>query len=112
MSATVTTSASTTTATISDLTSSRPFTLTRSGPGAAPLKEEIIDDRVIGNAPLPVPNFGKIEFTSATVGGTDIGSVRPGTDFDMQTSTGVLEILTGQIDGSNEDSFVTTWKHS
>jgi len=30
----------------------------------------------------------------------------------MQTSTGVLQILTGAITGTAKNAFTTTWKHS
>jgi Peptidase A4 family len=115
MKATVTTSASTTTATIADLTKSHTFTLTKSGKGAASLEEAIINDSLVNtstNKQLPVANFGTIPFSAGAVGGKALGSVTPKTAVNMQTSKGVLQILTGALTGTKKNAFVTTWKHS
>ena len=113
MKATVVTSATKTTATIADLTAGHTFKFTRSGAGAASFDERILDSAFAqGGTLLPVVNFGKISFRRCAVGGTAIGTVTPRTAFNMQTSTGVVQILTGAITGTAKNAFTTTWKHS
>ena len=111
---TIVSSTTKTTATVKDLTAGHTFTLTKSGAGAAPLQEQIIDDSLAtsSGAQLPVANFGKITFTKGAVSGKAIGSVSPRTGVNMQTSKGVLQILTGAISGTAKNTFLTTWKHS
>jgi hypothetical protein len=114
MKATVTTSATKTTATIADLTAGHTFRFTKSGKGAAALEELIIDDSLVNPSgkQLPVANFGKISFSSGAVGGKPLGSVTPRTAVNMQTSKKVLQILTGALTGTKKNAFLTTWKHS
>jgi Peptidase A4 family len=115
MKATVTRSATKTTATIADLTKGHTFTLTKSGKGAAALEELIIDDSLANSSTgkqLPVANFGKISFSSGAVSGKPLGSVTPRTAVNMQTSKKVLQILTGALTGTKKNAFLTTWKHS
>jgi Peptidase A4 family len=115
MKATVTTSATKTTATIADLTAGHKFTFTKSGTGAAALEELIIDDALTNTSTgkqLPVANFGKISFSSGAVSGKPLGSVTAKQAINMQTSKGVLQILTGALTGTKKNAFLTTWKHS
>lgn len=115
MKSTITTSATKTTATVADLTTGHTFKLTKSGLGAASLQELIIDDSLASSTgtQLPVANFGKVTFSAGAVGGKPLGSVTPaGTAVNMQTSTNVLQILTGALTGINKNAFLTTWKHS
>jgi hypothetical protein len=115
MKSTIVTSASKTTATIADLTTGHTFKVTKSGAGAASVRELIIDDSLVSatNAQLPVANFGKISFSSGAVGGKPLGSVSPkGAGVNMQTSAKVLQILTGALTGTKLNAFLTTWKHS
>lgn len=115
MKATVVTSATSTKATIADLTAGHTFTFAKSGKGAASLEELIIDDALINrttNKQLPVANFGKIPFSAGAVGGKALGSVSPRTAVNMQTAKKVLQILTGALTGTKKNAFLTTWKHS
>jgi hypothetical protein len=114
MKATVTTSATKTTATIADLTAGHTFTFTKSGKGAAALEELVIDDSLVSSTgkQLPVANFGKISFSSGAVSGKPLGSVTPNQAVNMQTSKKVLQILTGALTGTKKNAFLTTWKHS
>jgi len=114
MKSTIVTSATKTTATVADLTTGHTFKLTKSGTGAASLQELIIDDSLTsGTTQLPVANFGKVTFSAGAVGGKPLGSVTPaGTAVNMQTSTNVLQILTGALFGIKKNAFTTTWKHS
>jgi len=113
MKAVVTTSATVTKATVSDLTSGHTFTFTKSGTGAASLEELIIDDSLVNssNQQLPVANFGTITYGMAAVGGVAIGNVTPQTAYDMRTSTNVLQIQTGAILTTAKNTFNTFWKH-
>jgi len=113
MKATVTTTATTTTATIADLTAGHTFSFKKSGKGAASFQELIVDTAVNqGTTQLPVANFGKISYTKCAVGGKAIGIVTPRTAVNMQTSGGVLQILTGAITGTGSNAFITTFKHA
>jgi hypothetical protein len=114
MKSTIVTSATTTTATVADLTTGHTFKLTKSGTGAASLQELIIDDSLTsGTTQLPVVNFGKVTFSAGAVGGKPLGSVTPaGTAVNMETSTHVLQILTGALTGIKKNAFTTTWMHS
>ena len=113
MKATVVTSTTKTTATIADLTSGHTLKFTRSGPGGTSFEEPIVDIALpVAGSLLPVANFGKISFSKGAVGGKAIGSVTPRTAVNMQTSTGVLQILTGSITGTLKNAFTTTFKHS
>ena len=114
MKGTVTTSATKTTATIQDLTAGHKFKLTKTGAGAASLKEALIDDALITSThkQVPVANFGTIRFTAGKVGGKPLGSVKLRKAFNMETSTHILEILTGGLTGKTKKDFTTTWKHS
>ena len=111
MKATVTISATKTTATIADLTVGHTFTFTKSGTGGTSLDEAIIDSAV-GNPQLPVVNFGKISYSKGAVGGKAIGTVSPRTGVNMETSSHVLQISTGAISGTAKNAFTTTFKHS
>jgi hypothetical protein len=111
--ATVTTSATKTTATVADLT--HKSKLTKSGTGAAALQEEVIDDSLVNTGTgkqLPVANFGKLAFVKAAVSGKAIGTVIPRVAFNMVNKAKVLQILTGKITGTAKNAFLTTWKHS
>lgn len=67
------------------------------------------DSTILG----PIANFGSNQFRAAAVGGTALGSVSPaGTAYNMQTSKGVLQVLTGALTGTHKNAFKTTWKHS
>lgn len=114
MKGTVVISASKTTATIADLTTGHTFKFTKSGTGGTALDEAIIDSALASSTgtQLPVVNFGKISFTKGAVSGKAIGTVSPRQAFNMQTSTGVLQILTGAITGIAKNAFLTTFKHS
>ena len=113
MKATVTTTATKTTATIADLTKGHTFTFTKSGKGAASFEELIVDTKVgQGATVFPVANFGKISYSMAAVSGKAIGTVTPRTAVNMQTSTGTLQILTGPITGTAKNAFTTTFKHA
>jgi len=110
---TITSSTTKTTATTKDLTKGHTFTVTKSGKGAAPLQELIIDDSLAnGSTQLKLANFGKMAFTSAAVSGKAIGTVTPRTQVNMQTSKKVLQILAGPITGTKKNMFTNTWKHS
>ena len=111
MKATVTISATKTTATIADLTVGHTFTFTKSGTGGTSLDEAIIDSAV-GNPQLPVVNFGKISYSKGAVGGKAIGTVSPRTGVNMETSSHVLQISTGAISGTAKNAFTTTFKPS
>lgn len=113
--ATVTTSASTTTATVADLTTGHTFKLTKSGTGAAALSEAIMDQALVSKktgTQFPVANFGKIAFSAAAISGKAIGSVTPRVAVTMQTKTKVVQIQVGPITGTKKNAFVTAWKHS
>ena len=98
---------------MADLTAGHTFKLTTSGAGAASLEELVADDSLAsGSTQLPVANFGKVTFTAGAVGGKPLGSVSPGTAVNMETSTKVLQILTGALTGIKKNAFLTTWKHS
>jgi hypothetical protein len=113
MKATVTTSATTTTATIADLTTGHTFSFKKSGTGGTSFEELIVDSAVSqGTMQLPVVNFGKISYSKGAVGGKAIGTVTPSTAVNMQTSMGVLQILTGAITGTAKNAFTTTFKHA
>jgi len=114
MKATVTISATKTTATIADLTAGHTFTFTKSGTGGTAIDEAIIDSSLVNtsNQQLPVVNFGKISYSKGAVGGKAIGTVSPRTAVNMQKRTGVLQILTGAITGTAKNAFTTTFKHS
>ena len=115
MKATVTISATKTTATIADLTVGHTFKFTKSGTGGTAIDEAIIDDSLVNtsnNQQLPVANFGKISYSKAAVGGKAIGTVTPRTADNMKTSAGVLQILTGAITGTANNAFPTTFKHA
>lgn len=113
MKGTVTTSATTTTATIQDLTAGHTFTFSQSGTGAASLEELLMDDSLVSSTgtPLPVADFGKIPF-GGLIGGKTLGSVTPSQAVNMETSANVLQILTSGIEGKKKSAFLTTWKHS
>jgi hypothetical protein len=112
--ATVTISASKTTATVLDLTKGHTFKFTQSGAGGTTFQEGIIDDGITlnGTKRLPVANFGTITFTKAAVSGKAIGLVKPQMAFNMVNKKKVLQILTGKITGAKRNSFTTTFKHS
>ena len=113
--ATVTTSASKTTATVADLTTGHTFTFTKSGKGAPALSEGIVDDALVSKTTgkqFPVANFGKIAFRAAAISGKAIGSVTPRVAVRMQTKAKVLQIQVGPISGAKKNAFVTAWKHS
>jgi hypothetical protein len=112
--ATVTTSSNTTTATIADTTTGHTFTLTKSGTGGTSFVEDVYDDSVYyGSTQEGVADFGSISFSAAAVSGTALGSGSPaGTAYNMETSKGVLQILTGALTGKAKNAFTTTWKHS
>jgi len=114
MKATVTISATKTTATIADLTVGHTFKFTKSGTGGTAIDEAIIDSALFNssNQQLPVVNFGKISYTNGAVSGKAIGSVTPRMAVNMQTSHGVLQILTGAITGTAKNAFLTTFKHA
>ena len=113
MKGTVVISASKTTATIADLTTGHTFKFTKSGTGGTAMDEAIIDDALVSSTgQLPVVNFGKISFRKGAVNGKAIGTVSPSQAFNMQTKTGVLQILTGAITGTAKNAFLTTFKHS
>jgi hypothetical protein len=114
MKATVTISATKTTATIADLTVGHTFKFTKSGTGGTAIDEAIIDDSLVNTSgqQLPVVNFGKISYSKAAVGGKAIGTVTPRTAVNMQKRTGTLQILTGAITGTAKNAFPTTFKHA
>jgi Peptidase A4 family len=115
MKATVTISASKTTTTIADLTKGHTFTFTQSGAGGKTFEELIIDDSLVNTSTdkqLPVLDFGTISYSNAAISGKAIGSVKPQTAVNMETSKKVLQILTGKITGKKKNAFTTTWKHS
>jgi hypothetical protein len=113
MKATVTISATKTTATIADLTAGHTFKFTKSSTGGTTLDEAIIDGAVgTATTQFPVVNFGKISYSKGAVGGKAIGTVTPSQAVNMETSTNVLQILTGAITGTAKNAFTTTWKHS
>jgi hypothetical protein len=114
MQATVTISATKTTATIADLTVGHTFKFTKSGTGGTAFDEAIIDDSLVNasNQQLPVVNFGKISYSKGAVGGKAIGTVTPRRAVNMQKRTGVLQILTGAITGTAKNAFTTTFKHA
>lgn len=114
MKATVTISATKTTATIADLTKGHAFTFKKSGKGGTTFEEGIIDDSLVENGAtqLPVANFGTISYSNAAISGKAIGSVKPQTAVNMETSKKVLQILTGKITGAKKNAFTTTFKHS
>ena len=112
MKATVVTSTTKTTAAIADLTAGHRFKFAKSGAGGTSFDERVLDSAFAQGTVLPVVNFGKITFSKCAVGGTAIGAVTPRTAVNMQTSTGVLQILTGAITGTAKNAFTTTWKHS
>ena len=110
---TITSSTTKTTATTKDLTKGHTFTVTKSGKGAAPLSEQIIDDSLAnGSTQVPLANFGTNTFTSGAVSGKAIGTVTPRTAVNMQTAKKVLQIQAGPITGTKKNMFTNTWKHS
>jgi hypothetical protein len=111
MQATVTASSTATTATIADLTTGHTFSFKKSGTGGKSF-EEVIGDTAVGSPQLPVVNFGTISYSKGAVGGKAIGTVTPRTGVNMQTSSHVLQILTGAITGTAKNAFTTTFKHS
>jgi hypothetical protein len=113
MKATLTTSSTSTRASVQDLTAGHKFMFTRSGTGAASFRESVGDGAVQSSGKqLPVVNFGTIPFSAGAVGGKPLGSVTPKTAENMQTSTKVLQVLTGALTGTTKNAFTTTWKHS
>jgi hypothetical protein len=107
--ATVTTSATTTTATIADNTNGHRFTWTKSGNGGTAFEEWVLAD---STAFGPIADFGSISFTAGAVGGKALGSVSPaGTPYNMQTSKGILQVVTGPLTSTTKNAFTTTWKH-
>lgn len=112
--ATVTTSATKTTATVSDLT--HRFTYTNSGTGNPAAEERIIDDSVVSSNPsgvqYPVLNFGEISYTSGAIGGKALGLVTPRGPFDMRTTANVLQIQTGALGGPTKNLFNTFFRHA
>jgi hypothetical protein len=110
---TITSSTTKTTATTKDLTKGHTFTVTKSGKGAAPLAEQIIDDSLAnGSTQIALANFGAMAFTSGAVSGKAIGTVTPRTQVNMQTAKKVLQIQAGPITGAKKNMFTNTWKHS
>ena len=60
----------------------------------------------------PIADFGSISFTAGAVGGKALGSVSPaGTPYNMQTSKGILQVVTGPLTSTTKNAFTTTWKH-
>ena len=113
MKATVTTTATKTTATIADLTKGHTFTFTKSGKGAASFEELIVDTKVgQGATVFPVANFGKISYSNGAVSGKALGSVKPSVAVNMVNSKKVVQILTGPLSGAKKNAFTTTFKHS
>ena len=115
MRATVTTSATKTTATIADTTKGHTFTVTKSGTGGTSVREAVFDDAVYydGTTQVPVADFGSISFSAAAVGGTALGSASlNGKAFNWESSTKVVKVVTGALTGKKRNAFTTTWKHS
>jgi hypothetical protein len=113
MKATVTTTATKTTATLADLTKGHTFTLTKSGKGGASFEELLVDTKVqMGSTVLPVANFGTISYSNGAVSGKALGSVKPSMAVNMVNKKKVLQILTGPLTGTKKNAFKTTWKHS
>ena len=112
MKATVVTTATKTTSTLTDLT--HKFTLTKSATSAGAASEELIGDTavLVNGTQVGVAKFGTITFTNCAISGKAIGAVKPQTAVNMETSTKVLQILTGKITGTKKNQFTTTWKHS
>jgi hypothetical protein len=108
----VSTTPTSATATVQDVTRTQTLILTRSAPTQAALQERITDDALTtgGGAQLPVADFVRIRFTNGEINGLAIGSVEERTQVDMQTSAGVLQIQTGPI--QDKDNFFTHWEHS
>ena len=101
------------TATIADLTTGHTFKFKKSGTGGTSFQQVIGDSAFSqGTTQLPVVNFGKISYSKGAVGGKAIGTVSPRTAFNMQTSSHILQILTGTITGTAKNAFTTTFKHS
>lgn len=108
--------------TIADLTSGHKISLTAKAGGAPAAQYAALADAALhnGSSELRVANFGKITWTkgSITIGTAPqaIGSVPIGSTgregYNLQTTTNVLQILTGAVSGSANNSFTTTWKHS
>ncbi len=117
MKATVTTSSTTTAATIADLTPGHTFTLTKSTAGAPGLTAEIGLDAVLqpgGASDYPVTDFGSVHFSAARVKGKPLGST-PGRGYNW-VSGNLLRVQTGPLTGGGSaaahNAFTSTWKHS
>lgn len=113
MRATVVMSATTATPALEDLTAGHTFRLSMSEAAAgAPLAEYVMAGDIGNMNPLPVPDFGAVRFTSGSVGGKALGSVRPRRAYNWVSSSNVLQVLTGPIGGAGLNAFTTTWEHS
>lgn len=66
--------------------------------------------RTKSGAALGVPNFGEIDFTTATLNGTPFGSLTPQVRVNRYNAT-TLQIKTGAYDAS-EQAFASIFKHS
>lgn len=64
--------------------------------------------QLTSSGPAPVPNFGTVTYSNATVNG---GSLASFTRFNRVSSGGILQIKTGPLAGNGE-SFSTVYKHS
>jgi hypothetical protein len=98
---------------VSDLTGGNTFVLTKTGKGGVGHLELVGEDAALDadtNEQLPIPNFGTLPFTSASIGGNPLGLVGPTAD-DMRTSAKVLQISTGPFIGSAKDAFNSVFKH-
>jgi hypothetical protein len=103
LSTTVTTTG--TTVTVKDVT--RGVTKTKKGAGASAIGPYIGDS---GSASVAVPPFGTVTFTSCKIDGDTLASKHP-TEYQRETSSGVLQISTGALSASGT-TFSTHFEHS
>jgi hypothetical protein len=84
------------------------FSRSLSGAGGRPTESCIVLDGAAGGG--PVPNFGKVVFSSSMINGVTIPAAKA-TRVDMATAGGVLQIATGPVNGSGTgftSTFVNT----
>ena len=108
----LTINAKATVAQVSDLTRGHAFVISATGRGE-PARLELVGEYAVqdvsSGAQLQVPNFGTLNFSSASVGGSPIGSESP-VAYDMETSGKVVQISTGALTATN-DGFPSVFKH-
>lgn len=80
------------------------------GPGSSLFSGPGIGDSVI-EPNVPVPDFGKVNFSKSQINGRALGLAPGLTRENLVNASHVLQIKTGPL-ASNNESFTTTFKHS